>query len=58
MNKFNPEQYGEYELESTTVRLAHKTKERLATIAQEKNISMNSLIVRMIEYALENMDKE
>lgn len=57
MNKFNPELYGEYELESTTVRLAHKTKERLATIAQEKNISMNSLIVRMIEYALENMDK-
>lgn len=57
MNKFNPEQYGEYELESTTVRLAHKTKEKLATIAQEKNISMNSLIVRMIEYALENMAK-
>lgn len=55
MGKFNPQQYADNEIERTTLRLSHKTKEELARIAQKENISLNTLIVRCIHFALENM---
>lgn len=55
MEKFNPQQYADNEIERTTLRLSHKTKEELAKIAQNENISLNTLIVRCIHFALENM---
>lgn len=54
MEKFNPQQYADNELERISLRISHKTKEELATIAQRENISMNTLIVRCIDFALNN----
>lgn len=54
MEKFNPQQYADTEIERITLRLSHKTKEELAKIAQNENISMNTLIVRCIDFALKN----
>ena len=54
MEKFNPQQYADNEIERTTLRLSHKTKEELAKIAQSENISLNTLIVRCIDFALKN----
>lgn len=55
MEKFNPQQYADNEIERITLRLSHKTKEDLAKIAQNENISLNTLIVRCIHFALKNM---
>lgn len=55
MEKFNPQQYADTEIERITLRLSHKTKEELAKIAQNENISLNTLIVRCIDFALKNM---
>ncbi len=55
MDKFNPQQYADNELERITLRLSHKTKEELAKIAQNENISLNTLLVRCINFALQNM---
>ena len=54
MKKFNPQQYADNEIERITLRVAHKTKEELAVIAQNENISLNTLIVRCIDFALKN----
>ena len=54
MEKFNPQQYADNEIERITLRLSHKTKEDLAQIAQNENISLNTLIVRCIDFALKN----
>ena len=56
MKKFNPQQYTDDELERTTLRISHKTKEELAKIAQNENISLNTLIIRCINFALKNME--
>lgn len=55
MKKFDPQQYTDNELERVTLRLSHKTKEELAKIAQNENISLNTLLVRCINFALKNM---
>lgn len=55
MKKFDPQQYTDNELERITLRLSHKTKEELAKIAQNENISLNTLLVRCINFALKNM---
>ena len=55
MEKFDPQQYADNELERLTIRLSHVEKENLAKIAQNKNISLNSLIIRCIEFALKHM---
>lgn len=55
MEKFNPQEYAENEIERVTLRLSHKTKEDLAKIAQTQNISLNTLLVRCIDFALKNM---
>ena len=55
MKKFDPQQYTDNELERLTLRISHKTKEELAKIAQNENISLNTLLVRCINFALENM---
>lgn len=55
MKKFDPQQYADNELERITLRLSHKTKEELAKIAQNENISLNTLLVRCINFALKNM---
>ena len=39
-----------------TFRLEKKLVEQLEVICDDKNISLNKLIVRCVEYALENMD--
>ena len=54
MEKFNPQQYTDSEIERVTLRISHKTKEELSTIAQKENISLNALIVRCIDFALKN----
>lgn len=54
MEKFDVQAYGDNEIERVTLRITHKQKEQLAQIAQNENISLNSLIVRCIEYALKN----
>lgn len=56
MNKFNPQKYADNELERITLRLSHKTKEELATVAQKENISLNTLIIRCIDFALKNRE--
>lgn len=56
MEKFNPQQYADDELERITLRISHKTKEELAQIAQNKSISLNSLIIRCIDFALKNQE--
>ncbi len=55
MEKFDPQLYGENEIERTTLRIDHKTKERLAIIAQNAGISLNTLMIRCIHFALDNM---
>lgn len=55
MKKFDPQQYTDNELERITLRVSHKTKEELAKIAQNENISLNTLLVRCINFALKNM---
>ena len=55
MKKFNPQTYTDNELERTTLRIDHKTKENLAKIAQNEGISLNTLIIRCINFAIENM---
>ena len=55
MKKFDPQQYADNELERITLRISHKTKEELAKIAQNENISLNTLLVRCINFALKNM---
>ena len=54
LEKFNPQKYADDELERVTLRISHKTKEELATIAQKENISLNTLIIRCINFALEH----
>lgn len=54
MNKFDPQQYADNEIERLTLRITHKQKEELAKIAQNENVSLNTLIVRCIDYALKN----
>ena len=54
MKKFNPQQYTDNEMERITLRLSHKVKEELATIAQKENISLNTLIIRCIDFSLQN----
>ncbi len=54
MEKFNPQQYADNEIERITLRISHKTKEELSQIAQNENISLNTLIVRCIDFALKN----
>lgn len=54
MDKFNPQQYADNEIERITLRLTHKQKEELAEIAQKEDISLNTLIVRCIDYALKS----
>ena len=56
MEKFNPQQYTDDEIERITLRISHKTKEELATLAQKENISINSLIVRCINFAINNIE--
>ena len=55
MKKFDPQQYADNELERITLRISHRTKEDLAKIAQNENISLNTLLVRCINFALQNM---
>lgn len=55
MEKFNPQLYADTEMERITLRVSHKTKEQLAEIAQNKNISLNTLITRCIDFALKNI---
>ena len=57
MKKFNPQQYADDEIERVSLRISHKTKEELATIAQGENISLNTLIIRCIDFALKNKEK-
>lgn len=52
MKKFDPQEYADDELERVSLRISHKTKEKLAQIAQNENVSLNSLIVRCIDFAL------
>ena len=54
MEKFDPQKLADSELERITLRVAHRTKEELATIAQNENISLNALIIRCIEFSLNN----
>ncbi|MCI8518980.1 MAG: toxin-antitoxin system HicB family antitoxin [Clostridia bacterium] len=54
MSKFDPQQYADNEIERLTLRITHKQKEELAKIAQNENVSLNTLIVRCIDYALKN----
>ena len=54
MEKFNPQQYADNEIERITLRISHKTKEEHSQIAQNENISLNTLIVRCIDFALKN----
>lgn len=54
MEKFNPQKYGDNELERITLRLTHLQKEEPAKIAQNENISLNTLIIRCIEFELKN----
>ncbi len=54
MNKFDPQQYADNEIERLTLRITHMQKEELAKIAQNENVSLNTLIVRCIDYALKN----
>lgn len=57
MEKFNPQICADCELERITIRINHKTKEDLATIAQNENISLNSLIIRCIEFSVKYRTK-
>lgn len=41
-----------------TFRLSKKLVEKLDLICDEKGISLNKLVVKCIDYALENMDEE
>ena len=41
-------------MERITLRLSYKDKEELVTIAQNQNISLNSLILRCIDFVLKN----
>ena len=54
MEKFDFTKYSDNELERITLRISHKTKEELAKMAQEGNISLNAVCVRCIEFALKN----
>lgn len=54
MNKFDPQTYTDNEIERVSLRLTHKQKEELAKIAQAEDISLNTLIVRCIDFALNN----
>lgn len=58
MEKFDPQQYAENELERFSLRIPHKLKEELSVIAQQNNMSLNNLITRCIEFALRNMSKK
>ncbi len=58
MEKFDPQKLADSELERITLRVAHRTKEELATIAQNENISLNALIIRCIEFSLNNTKKD
>ena len=39
-----------------TFRIPKKTLESMSEICQEKNISLNKLVISCIDYALENME--
>lgn len=54
MEKFDAQAYADNEIERITLRLTHKQKEELASIAQNENISVNILIIRCIDYVLKN----
>jgi predicted HicB family RNase H-like nuclease len=40
-----------------TFRMPAELVKKLEVVAQEKNVSLNNLIVQCCEYALENIDK-
>jgi len=46
------------EMVNRTFRLPLKLVEELQTVAQNKGVSLNKLVVQCCEYALENLDKE
>lgn len=58
MNKFEPQQYSDNEIERITLRISHAQKEQLAQIAQTENISLNTLLVRCIDFTLKNLEKK
>ena len=55
MEKFDPQKYADNELERFSLRMPHLQKEQLAKIAQNENMSLNTLIIRCIEFALKHM---
>ena len=54
---FDPQLYRDDELERFTLRISHNQKEKLAKIAQAENVSLNSLIISCITFALDNYNK-
>lgn len=54
MKKFEVQTYADNEIERITLRVTHKQKEELAKIAQSENISLNTLLIRCIDFALKN----
>ena len=54
---FDPQLYRDDELERFTLRISHNQKEKLAQIAQDENVSLNSLIISCITFALDNYNK-
>ena len=54
MEKFDPQKYADTEVERLSLRITHKQKEELAKIAQTEDISLNTLIIRCIDFALKN----
>lgn len=46
------------EYANRTFRLSKKMVEKMEAVCNDKNISMNKLVVMCVEYALENLEKE
>lgn len=46
------------EMINKTFRLPLKLVQELQSVAQNKNVSLNNLIVQCCEYALKNLDKD
>lgn len=55
-SKFDPQQYSDIEIERVTLRIIHKQKEELAKLARQENISLNTLLIRCIDFALKNIE--
>ncbi len=58
MERFDPQKYTDDETERITLRVSHKVKEDLARLAQQQNLSLNKLLIRCINYALNNMKED